>query len=203
MTTAHLAHLVGGDDNLAAPLVRLLEAAGFRIAHHASADQFLQADTEAAPRGLVLELHMQSMNAPQLRSLLGERQTGMPLLVINEDGTDGTEMPAGGKTAAAGITGSEQPMVRAQLIAAFRGALMPFDESGPQQQQRQQHHARLKTLTRREREVLEGLIKGRLNKQIAGELGTSERTVKAHRQQVMRKMHAASLAALVAAMTRY
>ncbi|MFJ3056624.1 response regulator transcription factor [Herbaspirillum sp. NPDC087042] len=205
MTTAHLAHLVGGDDSHAAPLVRFLEAAGFQVAHHASADQFLQTDTEAAPRGLVLELHMQSMNAPQLRSLLGERQTGMPLIVINEDGTEGTEMLGGsaGMMAATGIGGSQQAMVRAQLIAAFRGALMPFDESGPQQQQRQQHHARLKTLTRREREVLEGLVKGRLNKQIAAELGTSERTVKAHRQQVMRKMQAASLAALVAAMTRY
>nr|WP_198983502.1 LuxR C-terminal-related transcriptional regulator [Herbaspirillum sp. ASV7] len=209
MTTAHLAHLVGGDDSNAAPLVRLLEAAGFQVAHHASADQFLQTDTgtETAPRGLVLELHMQSMNAPQLRSLLGERQTGMPLIVINEDGTEGmtgAELPGSAdNTAPAGLDGSPQPMVRAQLIAAFRGALMPFDECGPQQQQRQLHHARLKTLTRREREVLDGLIKGRLNKQIAGELGTSERTVKAHRQQVMRKMHAPSLAALVAAMTRY
>ena len=96
-----------------------------------------------------------------------------------------------------------QPMVRQQLVEAFRGALMPFDESGPQMRQQQEHHQRLKTLTRREREVLERLVKGRLNKQFAAELGTSERTVKAHRQQVMRKMNAGSLAALVAAMTRY
>lgn len=220
MTTAHLAHLVGDDDNQGAPLVRLLESAGFRVAHHSTVDQFLQNNTGVAARGLVLELHMQSMNAPELRSLLGKRCTGMPLIVITEPGSEAGPAPAatGANGCAVEPSGSGQSdqtlatettsaaaaaPVRAQLVAAFRGALMPFDESGPVRQQRQQHHARLQSLTRREREVLDLLIEGRLNKQIAAELGTSERTVKAHRQQVMRKMQATSLAALVAAMTRY
>ncbi|WP_288393060.1 LuxR C-terminal-related transcriptional regulator [uncultured Herbaspirillum sp.] len=211
MTTAHLAHIVGGEDSLGGPLVRLLEAAGFHVAHHPSADQFLQQATGGTPRGLVLEVHMQDVDAPQLRSLLDQRETGQPLIVITGEPSATMQQEARSNALSsgqhsdmdAGAGKHEQPMLREQLVAAFRGALMPFDESGPQMQQRQEHHERLKTLTRREREVLERLVKGRLNKQIAAELGTSERTVKAHRQQVMRKMNAGSLAALVAAMTRY
>ncbi|WP_299535201.1 LuxR C-terminal-related transcriptional regulator [uncultured Herbaspirillum sp.] len=211
MTTAHLAHIVGGEDSLGGPLVRLLEAAGFHVAHHSSAAQFLQHTTGSAPGGLVLEVHMQNLDARRLRSLLDERELGRPLIVITGHTAANApeEMYSGhydaGPRALPGAASEQgaQPMVRQQLVEAFRGALMPFDESGPQMQQRQEHYARLKTLTRREREVLERLVKGRLNKQIAAELGTSERTVKAHRQQVMRKMNADSLAALVAAMTRY
>lgn len=212
MTTAHLAHIVGGEDSHGGPLVRLLEAAGFHVAHHRSADQFLQQTTGNAPGGMVLEVHMQTLDAPRLRSLLDEREMGRPLIVItgapaantSEDVRYGV-LPEGVPRIplAPAAENGTQPMLRQQLVEAFRGALMPFDESGPQMQQRQEHYQRLKTLTRREREVLERLVKGRLNKQIAAELGTSERTVKAHRQQVMRKMHAGSLAALVAAMTRY
>ncbi|MDR9837437.1 response regulator transcription factor [Herbaspirillum huttiense] len=211
MTTAHLAHIVGGEDSHGGPLVRLLEAAGFHVAHHPSADQFMQHTSGTARGGLVLEVHMQNLDAPRLRSLLDERELGRPLIVITgapvasapEDKHYGPLDP--GQRFMSGPSGDAgtQPMVRQQLVEAFRGALMPFDESGPQMQQRQEHYQRLKTLTRREREVLERLVKGRLNKQIAAELGTSERTVKAHRQQVMRKMNAGSLAALVAAMTRY
>ncbi|MBW9334210.1 MULTISPECIES: response regulator transcription factor [Herbaspirillum] len=212
MTTAHLAHIVGGEDSHGGPLVRLLEAAGFHVAHHRSADQFLQQTNGNAPGGLVLEVHMQNLDAPRLRSLLDERELGRPLIVITgAAAANAPEAPRYGGLQEEGqhiplastAEHGPQPMLRQQLVEAFRGALMPFDESGPQMQQRQEHYQRLKTLTRREREVLERLVKGRLNKQIAAELGTSERTVKAHRQQVMRKMHAGSLAALVAAMTRY
>lgn len=211
VTTAHLAHIVGGEEALGGPLVRLLEAAGFHVAHHPSADQFLQETRGNSPGGLVLEVHMQNLDAPRLRSLLDERALGRPLIVFTGAAPASSlenSPPAANDnnqhsyTAAVAENGT-QPMLRQQLVEAFRGALMPFDESGPQMQQRQEHHQRLKTLTRREREVPERLVKGRLNKQIAAELGTSERTVKAHRQQVMRKMNAGSLAALVAAMTRY
>jgi FixJ family two-component response regulator len=209
MANTNLAHIVGGDDSLGGPLGRMLEAAGFHVAHHPSADEFLQEPT-APPGGTVLEVHMQDVDAPQLRSLLGERQLGMPLIVITSQAqrpAEGNEPRSSAIRDTRGALQQEdnrsQPMLHQQLVAAFRGALMPFDESGPQMQQRQEHHQRLKTLTRREREVLERLVKGRLNKQIAAELVTSERTVKAHRQQVMRKMHAGSLAELVTAMTRY
>jgi len=173
---------------------RLLHAAGFVVAAFASAQEFLSQYDPAECGCLVLDLAMPDVSGLELQSILAEKGSLLPIIFLTAHGDVSTSVQAMKHGAVDFLT---KPVNDEDLLAAVCVAIEKDRVLRREQAELVEIRERLATLTRREREVLEYVVAGRLNKQIASDLGTVEQTVKVHRAHVMQKMKVHSVAELV------
>jgi FixJ family two-component response regulator len=185
--------VVDDDVSVRDSLALLIESEGWQAETCGSGREFLSRQRATAPSCLVLDMYLPDLNGLDMQALLADR-TDMPVILISGHG----DIPSTVRAMQAGaVTFLTKPVIGDELLAAIRSAL---DRSCAEQERMAQMCSlrdSYDTLSNREREVLELIVAGRLNKQVGSKLGISEITVKAHRGRMMRKMHAGSLPDLV------
>ena len=187
-------YLVDDDISVLRGLGRLLAAAGLKVAAFASPGEFLRSFDPAGPGCLVLDVAMPELSGPELQQALAARRSELPIVFLTGQGDIPTSVTAMKRGAADFLT---KPVDEETLLAAIRSALERDRSLRKAQEELARIERRVASLTPREREVLERVVEGRLNKQIAAELGTVEKTIKVHRASVMQKMGVRTLADLV------
>ena len=175
-------------------LQSLIRSVGLRVETFSSAQDFLTAKRLDAPACLVLDVRMPGLSGLDLQVKLGEAGIRIPIIFITGHG----DIPMSVRAMKEGAHEFLTKPVRGQdLLDAIQKAIASDRGLRKDRQELSEIRARFDTLTPRENEVLDLVVAGLLNKQIADQLGTSELTVKTHRAHVMRKTHAESLAHLV------
>jgi FixJ family two-component response regulator len=181
------------------PLVResvadLLSSAGVAMRAYASAGEFIRSNRPDVPACLILDIELPDLSGLDLQQELAKAGIEIPIIFITGHGDIPKTVRAMKAGAAEFLT---KPFRGPDLILAVKQALVRNSQLREIQSEIGELRGRLQTLTPRERQVFELVAKGLLNKQIAGELGTTDMTIKVHRGRVMRKMRADSLADLV------
>lgn len=186
--------VVDDDASMRESLKNLTRSVGLRVEAFASAQEFLRAKLSDEPGCLVLDVRMPGLSGLDLQKRMAETGTDLPIIFLTGHG----DIPMSVRAMKAGAVEFLTKPVRDQdLLDAIQQAL-ERDRAMRHQRTGTEHlRERFDLLTAREREVMGKVAAGLLNKQIAGELGMSETTVKIHRHQVMEKMRAGSLAELV------
>lgn len=186
--------LVDDDPSVLRALSRLLRAAGYGVRTFHSSQEF-QADHDPAVSGcLVLDLAMPGLNGLELQEALAASGSQRPIVFVSGHGDVSSSVQA---MKAGAVDFLTKPVSEENLLAAVGRAIARDRQMRQAWAELQAIGARLATLTPREREVLEHVVAGRLNKQIAADLGTVEKTIKVHRSRMMEKMGVRSLADLV------
>ena len=173
---------------------RLLRTAGFAVTAFASAKEFLAQYDPAACGCLVLDLAMPAVTGLELQNILAEKGSLLPIVFLTAHGDIPKSVQAMKRGASDFLT---RPVNDEDVLAAVRVAIEKDRALRREQAELCEIRVRLSTLTPREREVLEYVVAGKLNKQIAGDLGTVEQTIKVHRAHMMQKMKVHSVAELV------
>ena len=187
-------HIVDDDRALRESLCFLIESADLPARAFESAAQFLDACDAASTGCLLLDIRMPEMNGLELLAALPERAIHLPVIMITGHG----DVPMAVRAMKDGAFDFfEKPFNDEALLACVRRAIDFDQKQRRRHDQREAVRARLSRLTSRERQVLEGVIRGRLNKQIAEELDLSEKTIESHRANLMRKMQAENVVDLV------
>ena len=179
-------------------LDRLLQAAGFRVHSFSSPRDFLNSRAEDDCGCIVMDLSMPELSGLDVQNALAEVADSRPVIFISGQGSVPESVEAMKHGAVDFLT---KPLDQEKFLSAVRGALDQYRVAHVLREQHASINARLATLTPREGEVLARVVEGKLNKQIAAELGTAEKTIKVHRARMMRKMEVDSLAELVRAWT--
>jgi FixJ family two-component response regulator len=186
--------VVDDDQAVRDSLGLLLKSAGLAAVVHASAEEFLAAYDADQPGCLVLDVRMPGINGLELQDELNRRGAIIPVIFITGHG----DVPMAVEAMQHGAMDFlPKPFRDQDLIDRVRDALVRDRDSRAQLDARRVIEARLASLTPREQQVLHLLARGLANKQMAGELGVSQRTIEIHRAHVMRKMQARSIAQLV------
>lgn len=173
---------------------RLLRAGGYDVRTYASAADFLARRTPEAAGCVVLDLRLPGTGGLEIQTAVTDGDDPLPVIFLTGHGDIPTSVAAMRKGAVDFLT---KPVRKEALYAAVSRALEQDAVARRQRTRRRELQARYDALTPREREVLAHVISGQLNKQIADDLGTCERTVKAHRAAIMSKLTVASVAELV------
>jgi FixJ family two-component response regulator len=178
-------------------LVRLLKSAGYRAESFAAADEFIQCwKRNPVPGCVLLDIQMPGIDGLQLQQELINSTHAIPIIFITGHG----DIPSSVKAMKAGaVDFFSKPFNDEDLFQAIREAIQRDHQVRTDRAERGSVAARFATLTPREHEVLELVVRGMLNKQIAAALGASEKTIKIHRGRVMEKMNVQSVADLVRA----
>jgi len=193
MTEPAVIHVVDDDDSVRQALQRLLVAAGHRVRTYASAGEFLLDPPDDAPGCLLLDLRMPGPSGLDLQDALERRGVRLPVIFHTAHG----DLPTGIRAMKAGaVDFLTKPVERKPLLDAVARALELDAARRASRSADADLQARFARLTPRECEVLELVVAGKLNKQIADALGIAERTVKAQRSQVMAKLGATTAAEL-------
>jgi RNA polymerase sigma factor (sigma-70 family) len=188
--------IVDDDDAVRRALTRLLCAAGHRVKAYASARSFLDGDVRAqhGPACLVLDVFLPGLSGLELQRALSEKHDTLPIIFVTGHG----DIPMTVSAMKAGATDFlAKPVNDVALLKAIDAALARSEDALKDRIEMDSIQQRLQRLTPREREVLVLVVSGLLNKQVASELGTVEKTIKVHRARVMEKMEAGSFAELV------
>jgi FixJ family two-component response regulator len=187
-------YIVDDDEPLRDSLVWLLESNDYRVAQYHSAEEFLRAYRPEMAGCLVLDVRMPGMSGLELYERLRERHATLPVVFITGHG----DVPMAVSVLKKGaVDFIEKPFSDRDMLKLIDQCLAAERENRDRLRQEAAVARRLDQLTGREMEVLELIIAGRLNKQIADDLGISIKTVEVHRARVMEKMEASSLAELV------
>ena len=186
--------VVDDDESMRESLKNLIRSVGLRVEAFASAQEFLRGQRPDVPGCLVLDVRLPGLSGLDLQKRMAEANSEIPIIFITGHG----DIPMTVQAMKAGaVEFLTKPFRDQALLDAIQQALERDRHAREQRVQRDALHLRYRALTPRERDVLARVVTGLLNKQIAGELGTSEAAVKVHRQHVMAKMGAGSLAELV------
>lgn len=186
--------VVDDDISVRESLEAMIRFAGFRVETFASARDFLKCPRAMAPHCLVLDVGLPDLSGLDLQSLIASERTDMPIIFITGYG----DVPMTVRAMKAGaVEFLTKPFDDQVLLDAIRQAIERSRMARTEQAELKALQERHASLSQREREVMALVVSGLMNKQVGGELGISEITVKAHRGQVMRKMNARSLADLV------
>jgi FixJ family two-component response regulator len=193
-STPSVVHVVDDDAAFRTATARLLGASGYQVALYGSAAELL----ERLPGGelgcILLDVKMSGLSGPQLQDRLRELGCRLPIVFLTGYG----DIPTSVRAIKAGAEDFlSKPAPKRELLAAIERALNRHKEERDQDGRIAALRSLVSKLTPREMEVFELVVRGKLNKQIAHDLGTAERTIKAHRQQVMEKCEVQSLAELV------
>jgi FixJ family two-component response regulator len=193
-TGASTVFVVDDDAAVRASIQGLLKSVGLRSDCFETAQEFLRSKRPDAPSCLVLDVRLPGVNGLDFQRELADAGVRIPIIFITGHG----DIPMSVKAMKSGaVEFLTKPFRHQDLLDAIHQALDRDRVMRQQQNELTELRARWQTLTAREREVMDLVVSGMLNKQIASELGNSEITVKIHRAQVMRKMQAQSLAQLV------
>lgn len=189
-----LVFVVDDDAPLRDSLADLLRSVGLRVETFASAQEFLQSKRPDVPSCLVLDVRLKGLSGLDLQKRLIEADIEIPIIFITGHG----DIPMAVQAMKAGaVEFLRKPFRDQDLLDAVQQALERDRKAREQRAEIAELRSRFDSLTPREREVMALVAAGLLNKQVAGELGTSEASVKVHRQHVMEKIGADSLAELV------
>jgi FixJ family two-component response regulator len=189
-----MVHIIDDDDSVRTAVARLLTAAGYQVSTYSSAGEFLMEGGNDSSGCIILDVRMPGPSGLQLQEALNRRSDRMPIIFLTGHGDIPMSVRAMKAGAADFLT---KPVQKQALISSVRHALQSQQQLNEKRQVLEQATACYDSLTDREQQVFSMVVSGRLNKQIAASLGIAERTVKAHRAQVMQKMQADSLADLV------
>jgi FixJ family two-component response regulator len=186
--------VIDDDPHVRESLKNLIRSVGLGIEAFASAQEFLRAKRPDMPGCLVLDVRLKGLSGLDLQKRMAEADIEIPIIFITGHG----DIPMTVRAMKAGaVEFLTKPFRDQDLLDAIHQALERDRKTRGERAKIEELHSRYQSLTPREREVMALVVTGLLNKQIAGELGTSETTVKIHRHQVMEKMEAGSLAELV------
>ncbi len=194
MTEAPTVFVVDDDPSVRRAIKRLIGSVGLQAEVFGSTQEFLRSKRPDAPSCLVLDIRLPGISGLDFQRELAAANTFIPIIFITAHG----DIPMTVRAMKAGaVEFLTKPFRDQDLLDAIHVALEQDRARRQQETKIATLRKRLESLTPREREVLPLVVSGLLNKQIAGEIGTSETTVKVHRGQLMRKMGADSLAELV------
>jgi FixJ family two-component response regulator len=193
MKNSPLIHVVDDDASLRTATIELLDAAGYRARGYASTGEFLLEPPADEPGCLLLDVRLPGPSGLDLQSAMQRHGIALPVIFL----TGYADVPTSVRAMKAGaVDFLEKPVARDTLLEAIRRALDNDARQRAAREDARRRSARLELLTVREREVFERIVQGKLNKQIADELGVSLRTVKAYRAQLMIKLGVNSAAEL-------
>jgi RNA polymerase sigma factor (sigma-70 family) len=188
-------HVVDDDESFRTAIERRLKKAGYAVATYPSAQQLLDhLPDEDQPGCILLDVRIPDLSGPELQDRLGKAGSTLPIVFL----TGYADVPTTVRTIKAGAEDFlTKPVSSEQLLRAIEQAIAHHEVSRGAKRKLDTLHGLLATLTPRERQVFERVVQGKINKQIAQQLGATERTIKAHRHRVMEKMKVQSLAELV------
>ena len=186
--------IVDDDPDVCRAVGRLVRGAGYEVREFNSARDFLVAHESEPPGCLLLDLSMPEFDGLQLQQSLVASGCHRPIVFLTANADVHNTVRA---MKAGAVNFLTKPVDEDELMDALAEAVALDAAGRAQWETRNTVAGRLATLTPRERQVLEKVVAGRLNKQIAAELGTVEKTIKVHRSRVMQKLHAASLIQLI------
>ena len=195
-----IVHVIDDDALFRAAIGRVLKAAGYQVLLYESGPQFLtQLRDDEQPSCILLDVKMPGLSGPELQERLAKDTPFIPIVFLSGRGDIPTSVKAMKSGAEDFLT---KPVSKVDLVAAIERALAHAQTRLEQHRRVVKLRDLISALTRREKQVFELIVRGRMNKQIAFDLGTTERTVKAHRQKVMQKFNARSIAELVSSAER-
>ena len=188
-------YIVDDDVSFHTPARRRLQLAGYEVQVYSCAEQFLDQQRNDSRLGcLLVDVRIPGLGGPELQARLHEAGSTLPVVFVsgyNDIKTVVQTLKAGAEDFLI------KPVTSGVLLAAIERAIARHDVSRKLLSELNLLRARVATLTPRERQVFDLVIRGKINKQIAFELSSTERTIKAHRHRVMKKMDVRSLAGLV------
>ena len=189
-----IVYVIDDDAQTRDALKNLMRSVGLQVEVFASAQDFLRSKRPDVPACLVLDVRLRGLSGLDLQKRMAEAKIEVPIIFITGYG----DIPMTVQAMKAGaVEFLTKPFRNQELLDAIQQALERDRTTRDQRAKNEELHMRYDSLTPREREVMTLVVAGLLNKQIAGELGTSETTVKNHRHQLMEKMGADSVAELV------
>ncbi len=190
-----IVHVVDDDASFRTAIERRLKKAGYEVAIYPSAQQLLDRLPDGNASGcILLDVQIPGLSGPELQARLNALGCSLPIVFL----TGHADIQTTVKTIKAGAQDFlTKPVSSEQLLRAIEAALAQHEIARAQRSRLDAMRAQIAAFTPRERQVFELIVRGKINKQIAHELGTTERTIKAHRQQVMEKAKVQSLAELV------
>jgi FixJ family two-component response regulator len=190
-----IVYVVDDDASFQKAIQRRLEMAGYRVLTYASGQQLLdQLPDESEPGCILLDVRMPDVSGPELQSCLIELGSTLPILFL----TAYTDVSTTVKAIKAGAENFFiKPVSSDELLGAVEKAIARHETARVLKTELEGLRTRLSSLTPRQRQVFEIIVRGKTNKHAARELGSTERTIKAHREVIMEKMNVQSLAQLV------
>ena len=188
-------HIVDDDASFLTAMERRLKVAGYDVLTYPSALQLLdRLPNESEPGCILLDVQIPDVSGPDLQERLGKLGSTLPIVFL----TGHADVPTTVRTIKAGAEDFlTKPVSSEQLLHAIAQAMVRHETSRGQKKNLDAFRKLLASLTPRERQVFDRVVQGTINKQIAHQLGATERTIKAHRQRVMEKMKVQTLAELV------
>jgi len=193
-------HVVDDDESFRKAIGRLLRATGYDVQLYESAQQLLdRLPNEGRPSCILLDVQIPGLSGPELQDRLTKLGAALPIVFLTGHGDIPTSVQAIKGGAEDFLT---KPVPKNKLLDAIERSLARQQTARMRDDQLNSLRALVTTLTERERQVFELVVRGKMNKQIAHELGIAERTIKAHRQRVMTKVRVQSLAELVSVAER-